>query len=287
MTPADSVTVFRHAEEIHRWTRKLAQSNQTLALVPTMGFLHQGHVSLMIEGRRRADVLATSIFVNPTQFGPTEDLSRYPRDFDGDLAKCAQAGCSVVFAPEQASMYPPGTETSVVVEHLSQGLCGDRRPGHFRGVATVVTKLLALFRPHVALFGEKDFQQLQVIRALNRDLNLGVDIVGMPIVREPDGLAMSSRNTYLSTDERHRALAIVNSLRQAQQSVRNGETSVSVLITQCRQALARADLREDYIEIRDADTLTPLETLASKNNARLFIACFAGKTRLIDNVSLA
>ncbi len=287
MTPADTITIFRQVDEVHRWTRQLAQNNQTLALVPTMGFLHQGHVSLMLEGRRRADVLAASIFVNPTQFGPNEDFSRYPRDFDGDIAKCVQAGCSVVFAPEPAAMYPPGAETSVSVERTSQGLCGDRRPGHFKGVATVVTKLLALFRPHVALFGEKDFQQLQVIRALNRDLNLGVDVVGMPIIREPDGLAMSSRNTYLSPDERQRALTIIHSLRGAQQAVKEGETSAAALIQQCRDALAKAELREDYVEIREADTLAPVERLDLKNKARLFIACFAGPTRLIDNVSLS
>src|SRR4051812_10600275 len=174
-----------------------ARRRGSFALVPTMGFLHEGHLSLIREGKKRADLVAVSIFVNPTQFGPKEDLSRYPRDFEGDVKKCESAGASVVFAPEPAEIYPAGFQTHVEVEQVSQGLCGEKRPGHFRGVATVVTKLLAMFRPQLALFGEKDFQQLAVIRTLERDLNLGVEIVGMPTLREADGLAMSSRNAYL------------------------------------------------------------------------------------------
>src|SRR5215218_9412399 len=250
-------TLLRTLEDVHTFTRSLRRSGRTLALVPTMGFLHDGHLSLMREGRARADVVAASIFVNPTQFGPREDLARYPRDLEGDLAKCASAGVEAVFAPEPGAMYPAGYQTYVDVEGVSQGLCGERRPGHFRGVATIVTQLLALFRPEVALFGEKDFQQLQVIRTLNRDLHLGADIVGMPTIREPDGLALSSRNAYLARAERARALALSRGLRAAQGLLAGGERSAQVLTGAVRRELAGAELREDYVELVDAELLRP------------------------------
>ncbi len=272
--------------EVQAFSKRLAREGKTLALVPTMGFLHEGHQSLMREGAKRADVVAATIFVNPTQFGPNEDLSKYPRDLKGDLQKCEAAGASVVFAPVPAEVYPEGFQTFVEVERVSQGLCGASRPGHFRGVATVVTKLLAMFRPDLALFGEKDFQQLAVIRTLNADLNLGVNIIGMPTVREADGLAMSSRNTYLSADERQRALSISKSLREAQAKVRAGERSVPALVEGIRAALTQSALREDYVEIRDSLTLEPLQTLNATREARVLVAVFAGKTRLIDNMPL-
>jgi pantoate--beta-alanine ligase len=248
-----------------------------------MGYLHEGHLSLMREGRQRADEVATSIFVNPTQFGPKEDLSRYPRDWEGDVARCASAGVQVIFAPEPGVMYPPGYETYVEVTEVSKGLCGERRPGHFRGVATIVTQLLCLFRPDVALFGEKDYQQLQVIKALNRDLHLGVEILGMPTVREPDGLAMSSRNAYLSAEERKRALAISRGMGAAQALYRAGTAEASALTEAVRRELRAADLREDYVELVDAERLTPLSTLQPGQPARLLVAAFCGATRLIDN----
>ncbi len=275
--------VLRTVSETAAWAESLRRSGRSLALVPTMGYLHEGHLSLMREGRSRADVVAASIFVNPTQFGPNEDLSRYPRDLEGDLAKCASAGAEAVFTPEPAEMYPPGFQTSVTVGEVSQGLCGARRPGHFQGVATVVTKLLCLFKPRVALFGEKDYQQLQVIRALERDLSLGVEIVGMPTVREPDGLAMSSRNAYLSPEERHRALALSRGMAGAQALYQGGTREAAALVDVVRRELAAAGLREDYVELVDATSLKPLSAVTPGQPARMIVAAFAGKTRLIDN----
>jgi pantoate--beta-alanine ligase len=275
--------VLRTVAETAAWAESIRRSGRRLALVPTMGYLHEGHLSLMREGGRRADVVASSIFVNPTQFGPHEDLARYPRDSEGDLAKCASAGVEAVFAPTPAEVYPQGYQTYVEVTQVSQGLCGARRPGHFRGVATVVTKLLCLFRPHVALFGEKDYQQLQVIRALERDLHLGVEIVGMPTLREPDGLAMSSRNAYLSPEERQRALSLSRGLAAAQALVRGGGREAGPVVAAVRRELEAAGLREDYVELVDASTLLPLQSLAPGQVARLLVAAFVGNTRLIDN----
>lgn len=278
-------TVFKTPAEVRAWVRSLRRDGKRLALVPTMGFLHEGHLSLMREGGKRADVVAATIFVNPTQFGPKEDLSRYPRDLAGDLEKCGSAGVAVVYAPEPDAVYPKGYQTYVTVEEVSKGLCGDRRPGHFRGVATVVTKLLALFTPDVALFGEKDYQQLQVIKRLNADLELGVEIVGQPTVRELDGLAMSSRNAYLSPADRIRALALSKGLFEAQRLVKAGERSSEKLVAAVRAKLAAVDAREDYVEVRHADTLEPVATL-EPGTARILVAAFIGTTRLIDNLAL-
>jgi len=275
--------VLRTVAETAAWVDSLRRSGRGLALVPTMGYLHEGHQSLIREGRRRADVVATSIFVNPTQFGPNEDLSRYPRDLEGDLAKCTSAGAEAVFAPVPEEMYPPDFQTHVEVGKVSQGLCGARRPGHFQGVATVVTKLLGLFKPQVALFGEKDYQQLQVIRALVRDLNLGVEVIGMPTVREPDGLALSSRNAYLSPEERRRALALSRGMAAAQALYARGTRDTASLVDAARRELAAADLREDYVEVVDATSLTSLSSVTPGQSARILVAAFAGKTRLIDN----
>ena len=281
-----SILVLRTIDEATRWSEQVRRDGRRLAYVPTMGFLHEGHVSLMREGARRADVVATSIFVNPTQFGPNEDLARYPRDFEGDLAKCASAGVSMVFAPDPGEMYPEGFQTVVDVTEVSQGLCGARRPGHFRGVATVVTKFFAILRPHLAVFGEKDYQQLQVIRTLSRDLALGVDVVGMPTIREPDGLAMSSRNTYLGPDERQRALSLSRGLREAQRLSGAGGTDVGQLVSAIRTELQAAGVREDYVEVVDAHTLKPLARLEAGRPARALVAGFVGKTRLIDNMAI-
>ena len=262
-----------------------------ITLVTTMGFLHDGHVSLLREARARADAggrrglaLAT-IFVNPTQFGPNEDLSRYPRDLEGDLAKCAAAGIDWVLAPsDPRAMFPPDHQTWVTVERASEGLCGASRPGHFRGVATVVAKLFNLTRPHVALFGEKDFQQLAVIRAMARDLAMGVEIVGMPIVREPDGLARSSRNSYLSPDARTRALALSRALREAAEAAGRGERDAAALRARARERLTEAGVRVDYVEIVHPDTLAPVARADA--GSVMLVAGYVGATRLIDNVRL-
>ena len=273
------------------WQRRCAAERaggRRLALVPTMGFLHDGHLSLMREARRLAgpDGLAlATIFVNPAQFGPAEDLGRYPRDLEGDLAKCERAGIDRVLAPERADqVYAREHETWIAVERLSRGLCGERRPGHFRGVATVVAKLFNLTRPHVALFGEKDWQQLQVIRAMVRDLDFGVEVVGMPIVREADGLALSSRNAYLSPDERRRAGVLSRALFDAQRRAAAGERDAAALAAGAARAVEDAGARLDYAEIVDPATLERVAIAAP--GSRMLIAAVFGATRLIDNVAL-
>jgi pantoate--beta-alanine ligase len=262
-----------------------------LVLVPTMGALHEGHLSLFLEARRRADeggrrglALAT-IFVNPTQFGANEDLSRYPRDLAGDLAKCAAAGIDAVLAPDRPElMFAPGHETWVTVERTSEGLCGARRPGHFRGVATVVAKLFNLTRPHAALFGEKDYQQLAVLRAMARDLAFGVEVVGMPIVREPDGLARSSRNAYLDPAGRTRALSLSQALREAASASARGERDAATLVAAARERLAAAVDRIDYVELVHPETLQPVAR--AEPGSVLLLAAYVGATRLIDNARL-
>ena len=280
-----SISVLKTPAEVRAFTRSLRQRGQRLALVPTMGFLHEGHLSLMREGGARADVVAASIFVNPSQFRPGEDLATYPRDLEGDLRRCESAGVSAVYAPEAATVYPAGYQTWVQVEGVSQGLDGDRRPGHFRGVATIVAKLFALFRPDVALFGQKDYQQLLVINRLNADLELGVEVVGLPTVREPDGLAKSSRNTYLSAAERARATCLSAGLFEAQRLAAQGQRSAQALIAAARVSLVAAGVREDYLAVHDAQTLEPLTEL-SERPARMLVAAFLGSTRLIDNIEL-
>jgi pantoate--beta-alanine ligase len=284
-----SARVLRTVAEVREFTAQLRARGHRIAAVPTMGYLHEGHLSLIREGKRRAGACLASIFVNPTQFGPKEDLSRYPRDLEGDVRKCESAGVDAVFHPDVAEIYPRGFQTFVEVTEVSQGLCGEKRPGHFRGVATVVTKLLNIFRPDLALFGEKDYQQLQVIKTLARDLDLGVEILGMPTIREADGLAMSSRNAYLKPDERIRALALSRGLFAAQRRVREAggsPTASGALVQLLRDELRAAEVREDYIEVVHADTLRPLAEVAPGAPARLLVAGFLGTTRLIDNVPL-
>ena len=263
-------------------------AGERLTLVPTMGYLHDGHRSLLREARRRADqggrrglALAT-IFVNPTQFGPGEDLSRYPRDLSGDLATCAEAGIDLVLAPsDPALMFAPDHQTWVDVERASQGLCGASRPGHFRGVATVVAKLFNLTRPHLALFGEKDWQQLAVIRAMVQDLAFGVEVVGMPIVREADGLARSSRNAYLTPGQRQVALALSHALFEARDAAAGGRRQAAALVATVRSRLEAAGARIDYVEIVHPITLHPVSEAVA--GSVMLVAAFVGTTRLIDN----
>jgi pantoate--beta-alanine ligase len=261
-----------------------ARATGRVAFVPTMGALHAGHLALVAEARRRATLVAASIFVNPTQFGPGEDFTRYPRDLDGDVKKLASAGAELVFAPTAEAMYPPGDDTRVRVGGVAAPLEGAHRPGHFEGVATVVAKLLSAAGPCVAVFGRKDYQQLLVVRRLARDLFLPVEIVGHPIVREPDGLAMSSRNAYLSKEERARALAIVRGLDAAHRRFTSGERDPRALEAVVRESLEPSASSIDYVAVRDADTLAEIRTMGAR--AVIAVACRVGTTRLIDNVVL-
>jgi pantoate--beta-alanine ligase len=233
-------------------------AGRRIALVPTMGALHVGHLALVDEARRRAHRVVVSIFVNPTQFNDPKDLAAYPRTLQEDLAACAQGGVDVVFAPEARELYPNGAQTIVELTELAKPLCGRSRPGHFRGVATVVTKLLCAAKPHVAVFGEKDWQQLAVIRRLVRDLRLDVEIVGVPTVREPDGLALSSRNRRLDAEARRQALVLARALDAAESAVRAGERDAARLLEGVRREIAKSPRAEiDYAELRDPASLAP------------------------------
>jgi len=266
------------------WSDAARGRGERLAFVPTMGFLHAGHTALMDEAHRHGDRVVLSIFVNPLQFGPNEDLDRYPRDLPGDLQKAAAHGVDAVFLPTPANMYPPGHQTTVQVHQLEQGLCGGSRPGHFVGVATVVCKLFNIVRAHVAVFGEKDFQQLAIIRRMVRDLDMPVEIVALPTVREADGLAMSSRNKYLLPDERQRATALSRALFAARDACAAGQRDAARLVEGVVAALQGQVTRIDYVELRDAESLQPLVTVDAP--AVLAVAAFVGRTRLIDNVRL-
>ncbi len=260
-----------------------------LALVPTMGALHEGHLTLVREARKRAAHVAVSIFVNPRQFGPNEDLDKYPRQLAADSALLEAEGVSLLWAPTPDAMYPQGYATNISVTGVSEGLCGAARPGHFDGVATVVCKLFNQVRPDMALFGEKDWQQLAVIRRMARDLDLvapRVDaIIGVPTVREKDGLAMSSRNAYLSVEDRARAVALPNGMRAAIAAVRGG-SAISDALAELRAGLVNDGFSQvDYAEICDAETLAPLTELGDRQ-ARLLVAARIGGTRLIDNMAV-
>ena len=278
--------IVRSATDLRRVANDLRARGATLGFVPTMGALHRGHLALVEEARRRAARVIVSIFVNPTQFGPGEDLARYPRDLDGDVRLLASAGVDTVFAPSPDEMYPPGDATRVRVTGLGEGLCGPFRPGHFEGVATVVAKLFVAVGECVAVFGRKDYQQLLVVGRMARDLLLPVEVVGCPTVREADGLAMSSRNAYLSADDRQRALGISRGLGDASRAYAAGERDARKL-----EAIAQAPIAPpvatsiDYVEVRDADTLAAVEG-SIRSRAVLAVACRVGTTRLIDNLVL-
>ncbi len=261
-------------------------AGRKIALVPTMGYFHRGHLSLMEYGKTAGDRLVVSLFVNPAQFGPNEDLARYPRDLERDAALANDAGVDVLYTPEAAAMYPPGYQTFVSVEQLSQGLCGASRPGHFRGVATVVLKLFNQVQPGIAVFGEKDYQQLAVIKQMAADLDLPLEVAGRPIVREPDGLALSSRNTYLNKNERAAALCLYRSLIAARELVVAGAKHRDNILEAVRQMIGSTPhTRIDYLALVDPATLREVETITGE--ARLLLAVWVGNTRLLDNTLLS
>ena len=261
------------------------RQGKRITLVPTMGFLHQGHLSLMREGRRRGDLLVVSIFVNPTQFGAGEDYEAYPRDMERDQDVARQAGVDIIFAPTAREMYPAHYQTYVSVEEVTRHLCGASRPTHFRGVTTVVCKLFTIVKPHTAIFGEKDFQQLVVIRRMVTDLNLAVEIVGMPTYRETDGLAMSSRNSYLTPPERTAALCISRALKEAAARFGQGERRAAAIVQAARDSIAAEPLAGiDYITLCDTEELKDMEQI--DREAVLAVAVQIGRARLIDNVVL-
>ena len=260
----------------------LLKTGKEVGFVPTMGYLHEGHLSLIRRARSENDVVVVSIFVNPTQFGPNEDFDRYPRDLRRDEELCKREGVDFIFYPSVEEMYPEGFSTFVEVEKLTENLCGKSRPGHFRGVATVVIKLLNIVHPTRAYFGEKDFQQLQVIKRLVRDLNIPVEIVGCPIVREEDGLAMSSRNVYLNKEERKSALSLYQGLRLAKELFERGERNPSVIRKTVEEfILSHPKTKIDYVEIVSPEDLKPVKEV--KEGDVIALAVFVGKTRLIDN----
>ena len=277
-----SMQIIEHIQEMQRWSESQRQRRERVAFVPTMGFLHEGHLSLVRDGKNRGDRLVVSVFVNPAQFSPSEDFAAYPRDFERDRRLLEKENVDVLFHPSIQEIYPEDCQSHVNVDDLSVLLCGAHRPGHFQGVATVVAKLFNIVRPHVAVFGEKDYQQLQLIRRLVRDLNYDIDIVGHPIVREADGLAMSSRNFYLSPEERQAALCLSRSLRKAACMVQRGETRERVITGAVRAAIEKEPLaRVEYVTLCDSATLRPVEQI--QESALLALAVRIGKTRLIDN----
>ncbi|WP_288582460.1 pantoate--beta-alanine ligase [uncultured Methylobacterium sp.] len=287
MTPPPSPSAVLRLGDVaalRAQVRAWRNAGETVALVPTMGALHEGHLALVRHAQARCRRVVVSIFVNPTQFGPNEDFSRYPRVLEDDIALLAETGADAAYLPDVATMYPPGFATTVTVEGLTDVLCGPVRPGHFAGVATVVTKLLLQALPDVALFGEKDFQQLQVIRRAARDLDVPVAIEGVPTVRETDGLALSSRNRYLSDEERRAAPTIHAVLQRVAEAVRGGAATAPAL-AEGRAALEAAGFGPvQYLSVNDAESLAPLERVAGP--ARVLVAAYLGRTRLIDNVAV-
>lgn len=274
--------IIERTAQMQAISRQFRSSGKTISFVPTMGFLHDGHLELLKQGRRRADVLILSIFVNPTQFGPAEDYGQYPRDMEGDLKKAESVGTDYVFTPPVGEMYPYGFQTKITIERVPEHLCGLSRPGHFEGVATVVAKLFNIAEPNIALFGEKDFQQLSVIRRMVIDLNMDIEIVGVPTIREADGLAMSSRNKYLSPEERKSALCLKKSIDLTVGMIKGGERDPEKIKGEVRKLIMSYPFTDiDYIAIVDPLTLDDIAVISEK--ALLALAVRVGRTRLIDN----
>lgn len=281
-----SLSIIESAAPMQQQALAWRAENKRIGFVPTMGYLHDGHVSLMRLLRPRCDILITSIFVNPMQFGPQEDFAQYPRDLQRDMKLCENAGVDIVFYPQVEDMYPKNFHTHIEVEYLTETLCGPWRPGHFRGVATVVCKLFNIVQPHLAAFGQKDAQQVVVIERMVQDLNLPVEIVVGPTLREPDGLAMSSRNVYLSPTERQQATALYHALTLAERMLRDGERDSTPIISAMKSLIQREVAAPviEYIEIVDRATLHALQPVAG--DIIVALAVRIGKTRLIDNFML-
>jgi len=274
--------IIENVQEMQQLCLDARQNGERIAFVPTMGYLHEGHLSLVRAARQQGDRVVLSIFVNPAQFGVGEDFDRYPRDLSRDAQMAEAEGVDWIFAPRASDMYPQGYATFVAVEGLTETLCGRSRPGHFRGVTTVVAKLFAIVQPHAAYFGNKDFQQLAVIRRMTTDLNFPVDVRGLPIVREEDGLAMSSRNVNLSAEQRRQALSLSKSIELAQRLVREGENRCATLVDAIRSRIEQEpDAQIDYVQICDQDSLQDVETVDARSV--LLLAVKIGDTRLIDN----
>jgi pantoate--beta-alanine ligase len=283
--PSKIFRVLRKANEIKKFVREMRTKNKRIALVPTMGSLHSGHLALIKEARQAAQVVVVSVFVNPTQFGPNEDLDRYPRDLSGDRRKIRAEGVDIMYAPDVNEMYPEGFQTFVEVTDITRDFCGAQRPSHFRGVTTVVAKLFHIVQPDVAIFGEKDFQQLVTIRRMSRDLNMDINIVGRPTVREEDGLAMSSRNTYLSAGQRQQATAIFRGLSKAKRLCESGEYDTAELAAVVLDLLReQRDMEIDYVSVCDPESLERIHEV--EKEAVVLVAVRLGDIRLIDNIRL-
>jgi len=277
--------IIKNPKEIQKLSDKIRNNNQRIGFVPTMGYLHDGHISLLRTARSQSDYVVLSIFVNPTQFGPQEDLSIYPNDLPKDLAAAEQAGVDLVFTPTEKDLYTTNYQTFVNLNELPNHLCGLHRPVHFQGVATIVTKLFNIIKPHIAFLGEKDYQQLAVIRQMVIDLNFDIKISGCPIIREKDGLAMSSRNVFLTTTQRQSALYLNKSLKQAQKNISQGITDSETLIADAQKMISsQPETKVEYIHICDKDTLVDIPSV--NKNCLMAMAVMVGKTRLIDNCIL-
>jgi pantoate--beta-alanine ligase len=279
------VQTIHQVPEMQAWSNRVREAGKRIGFVPTMGYLHEGHISLVREAGRRSDRCVVSIFVNPLQFGANEDLSRYPRDLERDRAQLQQAGVDALYLPEAAAMYPAGFQTRVDVAEVTSGLCGTSRPEHFRGVTTVLTKLFNTVKPHVVFFGEKDFQQLVTVRRMVKDLDFDIGVIGMPIVREDDGVAMSSRNKNLSSEERTAARCLPRALEAAKRDVAGGERSIEHLRRRVESIIREEALaRIDYVELVDVETLRAVARI--EQPTLLALAVRFGSTRLIDNTVL-
>lgn len=277
--------VIRTISEMKAWARETHSAGLTIGFVPTMGYLHEGHLSLIRQAKKQSDRLVVSIYVNPTQFGPNEDWNKYPRDFKRDQHLCEQEGVDLVFYPDDRQMYNPNHRTYIVTEELASVLCGRSRPNHFRGVTTVVAKLFHIVQPDVAVFGQKDAQQAILIRRMIEDLNFDVKLIVAPIVRERDGLALSSRNKYLTSEERKQATVLYRSLQRAEQEYKNGNRDAEQIKRKMMAMIEQQPLAHlDYVELRDAETLGPART--GQRDVLVAVAVFFGSTRLIDNTVL-